>query len=450
MPSLSSTLPKEKRQRSVSEVSLGYPKKVCLTEAQRCPQCSDPVCKPGCPLGVDIPGFIRLLREGNPTAAYQKIKEQNEFPSICGRICLAPCEKACVFHKEDNPIGIRTLERYAADHGRGGGLLRKAPTLTGKKVAVVGSGPAGMTAAAQLARQGFRVTIFESLPLAGGVLRYGIPEFRLPRDILETELQELKWQGVEIKTNIHIGQAVSIKELFAHDFAAVLLTAGAGSPRFSELPGAESAGVYYAAELLIQFNLIHSLKNPAGFSLGSKVVVLGTSSAAIDAARVCRRLERDTTLVLPMTEEDVLDYPQELVLAKEEGVRVEALTKAVEILSNEESCVTGLKCKHLDFASEGQSAGKWVLAEVPESEFILSADSVILAQGLRPSTGVLRVVPGLKTTEQGTVWIDPQTRMTSVDKVFAAGDVASACGSVVEAMASGKKAAQQIAQYLKK
>ena len=338
MQPLPTIQPKEKRIRNNAEASSGISKKSCLQEAQRCPQCTEPVCNSGCPLGIDIPAFIRLLREGNAPAALQKIKEQNEFPSICGRVCLAPCESACVFAKEDAPIGIRALERYAADHGRAAlGAGRKAHKPTGKKIAIIGSGPAGLTAAAQLARRGFQVTIFESLPLAGGVLRYGIPEFRLPREILETELQDLKNSGIEIRTNTHIGQTISLSELSKQGFSATLLTIGGGAPKFSDLPGTQFAGVYYAPELLIPFNLssLSAAKKQLPFPLGRKVIVVGTSSAALDVARVCRRLEREVTCVLPMTEEDLNAYPADLIQAREEGVEIESLTTPLEILGSD-------------------------------------------------------------------------------------------------------------------
>ena len=238
------TQPEQKRTKNFNEVSLGYPKKLAVEEARRCPQCSDPVCMKGCPIGIDIPGFIRHLREGNVSEAYDRIREANPLPSVCGRICSAPCEAACILTEENAPIGIRALERYAADFGRSRSASKTAGQR-GKKIAVIGSGPAGLAAAWELARQGFAVTIFESLDRAGGVLRYGIPDFRIPRKVIDGEINEILALGVELRTNAFIGQTMTLAELLEEGYSAVLVATGAGVPKFMELAGANLGGVYY-------------------------------------------------------------------------------------------------------------------------------------------------------------------------------------------------------------
>ena len=446
---------KDQRVKNFQEVSLGFAKRVALEESRRCPQCSDATCLPGCPLEIDIPGFIRLLREGDINAALNKIKEQNPFPSICGRLCSAPCETSCVFEPENAPIGIRALERYAADHGKVKSLKGKTKlSSTVKKVGIIGSGPAGLTAAYELAARGYRVKIFESMPLAGGILRYGIPEFRLPAKVLQAEIKELGALGVEIETNCRLGQTLLVDHLFAQGFLAVLLAFGAAKPKFCDIPGSNLGGVFYAEEILmynnlLKFGLFSKPFLPANF--GSRVVVIGNGHAALDCARACSRWGKDVTLVFENTEEEMAVYGRERELGKEERVRLQGLTRVVEIIPDDERSprfVRGIQCGHMDFA-DPDSSGKWQLMEAPDSEFVREADTVVLALGKTPSSVVNRMVADLKLNPNGTIWVNPENGLTSRPKIFAAGDVVTCAGSMVQAMASGKKAARHIDKFLK-
>lgn|SRR3989338_6001908 len=445
------TQPKDKRIKNFQEASLGFSKRLTLEESRRCPQCADATCLPACPLGIDIPSFIRLLREGDVNAALNKIKEQNPFPSICGRLCLAPCEKFCVFEKDGAPIGIRALERYASDHGKAKSLNKPKSPLATSKIAIIGSGPAGLTAAYKLAKNGYRVKIFESLPLAGGVLCYGIPEFRLPAKILQSELDGLRALGVEIETNCRLGQTILVDHLFAQGFVAVLLALGASKPELANIPGSNLGGVFYAEEVLmysnlLKFGLFSKPMFPANF--GNKVVVIGDGNMALDCARVCSRWGKDVTLAFEITEEEIGVYGPERDMAKEEGIKLQVLTRVVEI-TGENNFVNGLKCLHMDFA-DLHSSGQWQLMAVPGSDFTLEADTVVIALGKNPSPALKRMVADIKLNSGGTIWTDPKTGLTSRSKIFAAGDVATGAGSLVDAMASGKKAAKNIDQFLKK
>ncbi len=446
------TLPAQKRLKDFQEVSLGFPKKVTLEEARRCPQCHEPPCVPGCPLGIDIPGFIRLLREGDPVGAFKKIKEQNEFPSLCGRVCFAPCERICVLEKEEAPIGIRALERFAADHGRHKVFPGKKPNPTGKKVAIIGSGPAGLTAAVQLARKNYQVTIFEALPKAGGILRYGIPEFRLPKLILDSEIEEVRSLGVDILTSCLIGENLTLDELFQKKFEAILLSVGTGSPQVFEVPGTNFNGVYYAKMLLMQINFSPSslLKNTSVLRIGQRMAVIGANPSALDTARVCLRLDpkKEVHLIFDTTHEDMRIHPQDREEAKKEGIKLEGLTRVLEILGEDNKVVSGLRCIRLDFADPNKT-GKWELIPVPDSEFDLNVDTVIIAEDYQPNLRWRQRISGLKWNEDGTLWTDLTTAMTSHPGIFAAGDVTSLKGDIVKAMADGKKAAAGIDQYLK-
>lgn len=444
-----STQPPEKRVRNFSEVSLGFSKKQALEEARRCPQCATPTCLAGCPLGIDIPGFIRQIRENEPLKALAKIKETNMFASICGRLCPAPCERACVFYEDGAPIAIRALERFAADFGQ---TKSSRPPLSsrGKKVAVVGSGPAGLTAAGFLAHKGFSVTVFEAFNEAGGVLRHGIPEFRFPKKVLDSEVTWLKSLGVEFKTNFFITQSTGLKDLLSLGFAAVFLAAGAGAPQFLDIPGTNLGGVLYADEFLMRLNLMKTgdPKSSAAFNIGHRVVVVGKGYSAIDCARAALRLGREAAVVFGHSEDDPDIRVEEKEYGKEEGLKLEPLTKPLEILSGDDHFVCGIKCRRMDFG-DPQNSGKWTLIEVPDSEFIMEADTVILASGHRPHSGFFKKIPDLKMNSDGSVWVNEMDAMTSIPGVFAGGDVTSGTGSIVRAIADGKKAAQSIERYLK-
>ncbi|MBF0521605.1 MAG: FAD-dependent oxidoreductase [Candidatus Omnitrophica bacterium] len=444
--------PAEKRIRTFNEVSLGYSKRLVLEEAQRCPQCSNPECmkERGCPLGILIPGFIRFLREGHLQQSYLEISERNCFPAICGRICSAPCEKACILAKDGNPIAIRALERFSSDFGKT--RSKKEPkNRNGKKVAIAGAGPAGLTAAWQLALKGYQVTVFESMDKPGGVLRYGVPEFRLPKRILDGEINDIKALGVEIRTNFLVGKTAAIEDLLKEGYQAVLLATGAGITKFMELPGANLTGVYYGEEFLMRVNLmkmnIFSQNIPA-FPIGKKIAVVGSGNTALDCARAAVRLNREVTLIFRRTQEEMRVRQEDCEYGKEEGVKLEPLTRPVEVLSDAQNRVGGLKCIRMDYA-DVSGDGTWDLLPVPDSEFVLDVDTVILAIGHRPNSLIAKSESKLMLNDNETVYVDPVTRMTPIPGVFAAGNVVTNAGPLVSAMASGIKAAQNIDNYLK-
>ncbi|MCB9757236.1 MAG: FAD-dependent oxidoreductase [Candidatus Omnitrophica bacterium] len=436
-----------KRIKSFQEISLGLAKKSMMEEGIRCPQCPQSPCNPGCPLGVDIPAFIRLLREGDAAGALAKIREANDLPAICGRVCMAPCEQACVFAEQKKSIGIRALERYASDHGRPRFALRKSIQRSGKKVAVIGSGPAGLTAAAQLAAAGLKVIVYEMMPHLGGMLRYGMPEFRLPKNVLDAEIEEIRLMGVEFKTNFSVGQSMKFAQFVGEGYSAVLLTVGQNSLSLVDLPGADLGGVYYSKEILLSANtrFVDQFKRNPVPVIADQVAVIGYGNAALDCARICLRLGREVTLIFPETAEDLKVYPDDVAFAQEEGLKFEALTKPLSILADNSAgnFAAGVQCVRMDFA-DTDGSGKWEIKPVPSSEFVVSAQTVILAGGFKTNAAALALGTNLKLQENGSVWIDPQTSLTSVPHLYAAGDVVAGASSIVAAMASGKKAAQSI------
>ena len=414
--------PKETRICNFREVSLGFNKKIAQAEARRCPQCAVATCLSGCPLGIDIPGFIRLLREGEAVLALERIKKENPFPAICGRICPAPCEQACVFHADGDPIAIRGLERFAADFGHSkSGKPHLLPQ--GKKVAIIGSGPVGMSAAYFLAKMNFSVTIFEAAHEPGGLLRYAIPEFRLPQKVLDEQFSKLKWAGVEIQTDVVFGRTMMIDELFMRGFSAVLLATGASLPVFSDLPGSGLSDVYYDMEFLYRLqttgkeNVLQAARQQG--IPGPKTVIVGRGPSAFDAARLSLRLGSEVKVLLDGVEVLMPDTRRSLeqtgvdddILkeSREEGIEILSM-KVLSMLGDDSGFVRGVKCQKLD-----------------EEPIILEAQTVIIANGRRPNA---------------------QTGMTNMEKVFACGSVVTAGGSVVESIAGGKAIVQKISQYL--
>lgn len=345
---------------------------------------------------------------------------------------------------------IRTLERYASDKGRKSSIKREENSRNPKRIAIVGSGPAGLSAAFELAKKNYQVTIYESLKKPGGVLRYGIPEFRIPRKVLDAEIDALVQLGVEIKTNHFIGQTVTIGELQQQGYEAVLLTTGAGVPKFTDIKGSNLGSVYYGEEFLMRINLskksIFKRATP-NFSLGNKVAVIGSGNTALDCARSARRMGCEVSMVFRRTEEDIRARNQEKIFALGEGINFVPLTKPVEILSDSNHFATGLKCVRMDFADASEE-GKWELSEVPESEHIIDCDTVIIAIGHQPNTTIVHSSGDLQLNQNGTLKVNKKNNMTTLEGVFAAGNVVSNAGPVVEAMASGKMAALQIHEYI--
>jgi len=403
-------------------------------------------CLPACPLGIDITGFIRLLREGDTVLALERIKKENPFPAICGRICPAPCEQGCVFHADGEPISIRGLERFASDFGQSK-PEKTNPAARGKKVAIIGSGPAGMSAAYYLAKTNLAVTIFEAAHEPGGLLRYAVPEFRLPQKVLDEQFVLLRSVGVEVQTDVVFGRTMMIDELFMRGFSAVLLATGASLPVFSELPGHGLTGVYYAMEYLYRLQMLDKenivpLARQQGIP-SAKTVIIGCGNAAFDAARLSVRLGSEVHLVFDGFEEQMgvgLDIIKE---AREEGIEVHHL-QAFEILG-EDGAVQGVKCRKLDIV-EGKDALKLELSQ--EEPIVLGAQTVIIANGQRPNDLLKHYLPQLKWDEDSSLWADAQTGMTSMEKVFACGSAVTAGGAVVDAIAGGKAAAQKIIKYL--
>ncbi len=400
-------------------------------------------------MGVDILAFVRALCENHAVEALAKVREQNPLPSVCGRVCTAPCEISGLRNGQDDPPAIRALERFAADFGKPKFAPRKTRARAGKKAAVIGSGPAGLSAAAALARKDYRVTVFEAFDQPGGVLRYGIPSFRLPVKVLDEDIQEIMSLGVEIKTNCYAGKTINLTDLTTQGFEAILLATGAGVPRLRDLPGANLGGVYYGEEFLLRLNHIRRQREKDGdFRLGERVIVLGSEYMALDCARAALRLDKQVTWVSPEALEDKKVIPEESAYAAQEGVHIETLVKPLEIVGNERHFVRAVKCLRLDYA-DTRATGHWELTPVPNSDFVLEADSVIIAMGHTPNSLIRRDVPQLKVNDDGTIWVDANDSATSMRGVFACGNVVTNATAVVEAMASGKKAAGHIDAYLK-
>jgi len=445
----------KERIKNFFEVALGFSDEQAEEEAKRCLQCKKPFCVKGCPVEIDIPGFIKLIKEGRRKEALEKIKEKNALPAICGRVCPQEdqCEAVCVLNKKKIPINIGALERYAADFGE----VTKSPShqVTNEekllaKVAVVGSGPAGLTCAADLAKLGYQVTIFESLHIPGGVLTYGIPEFRLPKKIVQNEVEYIKNLGVNIKTDFLIGRTYTIEELFKEGFKAIFIAVGAGLPQFLGIPGENLNRVYSANEFLTRINLMKAYKFPeysTPINIGKKVVVIGGGNVALDCARVALRLGREVTLVYRRTEKEMPGRIEEIENAKAEGVVFKILTQPVKIIGGEKGFVKGLECIKMELGEPDES-GRRRPIPIKDSNFILDVDTVIVAIGQNPNPLLAKVTAGIKTNQDGTIVVE-KNFMTSMPGVFAGGDIITGADTVISAMGAGKKAAVAIDKYIK-
>ena len=445
--------PAAERKNNFNEVALGYEKEDALSEASRCLTCKEPECVEGCPVNVDIPGFIKLICEEDFAGAIENIKATNTLPAICGRVCPqeTQCEALCVLGKKGQPVAIGRLERFCADYERK--KYVKAPEIhksTGKTVAVVGSGPAGLTAAADLAKLGHKVTVFESLHKTGGVLSYGIPEFRLPKEIVQQEIDYIKELGVEFKPNYIIGRIKTLDEL-CDEFDAIFLGTGAGLPSFMGIPGENFSGVYSANEFLTRVNLMKAY-DPAYDTRvrhGKHVVVVGGGNVAMDAARSALRLGADeVSIVYRRGEEEMPARREEIEHAKEEGIIFRLLTNPVRILGDEKYNVKAVECIKMELGEPDES-GRRSPVPVEGSEFTIPADVVVIAIGTSPNPIIFKGSEGLEQSKRGTVVADEDTGATSKCGVFAGGDVVTGAATVISAMGAGKKAARAIDEYLK-
>jgi len=442
--------PADQRIHDFNEVVTGLTAGEARTEAERCLQCKKPQCVSGCPVNIDIPSFIREIAAGNFKKAAVIIKEQNMLPAICGRVCPqeVQCEGACILGNKDIPVAIGTLERFIADWERENGAVipQKKPS-NGRRVAVVGAGPAGLTASAELARMGYQVTLFESLHEAGGVLMYGIPSFRLPKEIVKAETDAVVSLGVELRLNHLVGRSITTRELLSYD--AVFLGTGAGLPYFMNLPGENLPGVYSANEFLTRVNLMHADRFPlydTPVKRGSRVVVAGGGNVAMDAARVARRLGGKVTLVYRRREEDLPARKAETVHAKEEGIEFMMCANPVRILGDQ--VMTGVECVKMEMCAPDAS-GRPEPAPVEGSHFTIDADVFIAAIGQGPNPLLISELPELTRGKRGNVLVDEEFK-TSMRKVYAGGDVATGAATVILAMGAAKQAARAIDTMLRK
>lgn len=444
------------RVKNFSEVALGYDEATALAEAARCLDCKNPRCVAGCPVEVPIPEFINLIKEEKYLAASQKIKTKNNLAAVCGRVCPqeSQCEKHCLLGIKGEPVAIGRLERFAADYElkQGSETPDKMPP-TGKKVAIVGSGPAGLTAAGDLAKMGHEVTILEALHVAGGVLMYGIPEFRLPKAVVQEEIKNITELGVKIETNYVVGQLDSIDELFQQGYHAVFVGAGAGLPYFMNIPGENLNGVYSANEFLTRINLMKAYQFPdcaTPVKVGQRIAVIGAGNVAMDAARTALRLgAKESYIVYRRSEQEMPARQEEIEHAAEEGVKFALLTSPVEFLGDDQGNLRGMKCIKYQLG-EPDDSGRCRPVAIEGSEYEMPIDNVVLALGQGPNPLVPRTTPDLEVTRYGTIVADEETGITSKPGVFAGGDVVTGAATVIMAMGAGKRAAKAINEYLTK
>ena len=437
------------RNKNFLEVATGYTEEVAIEEAQRCLNCKNRPCVNGCPVHIAIPDFVKEVAQGNFAGAYDVISQSSSLPAVCGRVC--PQESKCVRGIKTEPVGIGRLERFVADwHNAQTDVKVNKPESNGHKVAIVGSGPAGLTCAGDLAKKGYDVTVFEALHLAGGVLVYGIPEFRLPKSIVQKEVDTLKELGVKVETNMVIGRVLSIDELMDdYGFESVFIGSGAGLPRFMNIPGENLCGVYSANEFLTRTNLMKAYKDDSTTPImhAKKVAVVGGGNVAMDAARCAKRLgAEEVYIVYRRSEEELPARKEEVEHAKEEGIIFKLLNNPVEILGNEDEFVTGMKCIKMELG-EPDASGRRRPVEIPGSEFVLDVDAVVISIGTSPNPLIKATTKGLDTQKWGGIIAD-ENGLTSREGVYAGGDAVTGAATVILAMGAGKTAAAAIDEYI--
>lgn len=445
----------EERIHNFNEVPHGLTAEMAQAEAERCIQCKKPKCVTGCPVEVKIPEFIKLVSEGKFSDAAKKIKETNALPSVCGRVCPQDeqCEELCIVGKKHKPVAIGNLERFVADWERDHGdiVIPKLPKPTGKKAAVVGAGPAGLTVAADLALMGHKVTIFEALHKAGGVLIYGIPEFRLPKDIVASEVKYLTDLGVEINTSFVVGKLDTVDELFEEGYDSVFIGTGAGLPNFMRIEGENLKGVYSANEYLTRSNLMRGYAFPdydTPIFSGKNVAVLGGGNTAMDSVRTAKRLGADhATIVYRRSRNEMPARTEEIHHAEEEGIEFKLLTNPVKFIGDEDGWLTHMECVEMELG-EPDSSGRRRPVAIEGSNFLIPVDTVVVAIGNSSNPLIPQTTPGLDTNRWGNITADERTMMTSREGVFAGGDIVTGGATVILAAGAGKIAARAMHRYM--
>ena len=444
----------EVRATNFEEVCLGYNREEAMEEASRCINCKNAQCIKGCPVSINIPGFIEKVKNGDVEGAYQVISESSALPAVCGRVCPqeSQCEGKCIRGIKGEPVSIGKLERFVADSAREAGIKPQgAEKKNGKKVAVIGSGPAGLTCAGDLARMGYEVTIFEALHEPGGVLVYGIPEFRLPKTkVVAKEIENVKSLGVKIETNVVVGKSVTIDELLEEEgYDAVFIGSGAGLPKFMGIPGEQANGVFSANEYLTRSNLMKAFCEDSNTQImhGNKVAVVGGGNVAMDAARTALRLGAEVHIVYRRSEEELPARVEEVHHAKEEGIIFDLLTNPVEILEDEKGWVNGIRCIKMELGEPDES-GRRRPVEVPGSEFVIDVDTVIMSLGTSPNPLISSTTKGLEINKRKCIIAEEDCGKTTKEGVYAGGDAVTGAATVILAMGAGKTAAKGIDEYL--
>lgn len=443
------------RATNFEEVCYGYNKEEAMEEAARCLTCKNAKCIKGCPVNIDIPGFIKEVKEGNFEEAFKVIGQSSALPAVCGRVCPqeTQCEGLCIRGIKGEPVSIGKLERFVADWAKENGIKPEPPKeKNGHKVAVIGAGPAGLTCAGDLAKMGYDVTIFEALHQPGGVLVYGIPEFRLPKDkVVKMEVENVKALGVKVETNVIIGKSTTIDELMEKEgFEAVFIGSGAGLPMFMGIPGEISNGVFSANEYLTRSNLMKAFRDDhdTPIKMGKKVAVVGGGNVAMDAARTALRLGAEVHIVYRRSEAELPARAEEVHHAKEEGIIFDLLCNPTEILADENGWVKGMKCVRMELG-EPDASGRRRPVEIPDSEFEMELDTVIMSLGTSPNPLISATTIGLDTNKRKCIIADEENGKTTKDGVYAGGDAVTGAATVILAMGAGKAAAQGIDEFIK-